>query len=88
MVRPTDSNSHQLEKEVREHAGDHESAWESAGQEPGLDIWRIEQFQVKEWPKEHYGYFFDGDSYIVLHVRTRIVARASQLFISMCLAAP
>lgn len=58
---------------MREHAGDKETAWELAGKEPGVQIWRIEQFSVKEWPKEHYGYFFDGDSYIVLHVRPRFI---------------
>lgn len=34
-----------------------------------MQIWRIEQFHVKEWPKTRYGNFYDGDSYIVLHVR-------------------
>jgi gelsolin len=29
-------------------------------------VWRIEQFQVKEWPREQYGQFFRGDSYIIL----------------------
>ncbi|KAI1793348.1 fragmin60 [Ganoderma leucocontextum] len=76
LTRPTkynieDSNiallGSDLEKEVREHAGDKEAAWQSAGQEPGLQIWRIEQFHVKEWPKSRYGHFYDGDSYIVLH---------------------
>ncbi|KAI0354865.1 fragmin60 [Trametes cingulata] len=57
-----------LEKNVRQHAGDKEPAWESAGRQPGVQIWRIERFTVKEWPKSHYGYFYDGDSYIVLHV--------------------
>ncbi|KAI8994198.1 fragmin60 [Trametes punicea] len=56
-----------LEKEVRLHAGDKELAWEAAGKQSGLQIWRIERFTVKEWPKSHYGYFYDGDSYIVLH---------------------
>ena len=23
---------------------------------------------MKEWPESHYGHFYDGDSYIVLHV--------------------
>lgn len=27
----------------------------------------MEKFQIKEWPKDKYGHFFDGDSYIVLH---------------------
>jgi len=33
----------------------------------GLEIWRIEKFHVKPWPKDHYGQFFSGDSYIVLN---------------------
>jgi gelsolin len=41
--------------------------WQGAGEEPGLQIWRIEKFKVKAWPKDAYGKFFDGDSYIVLH---------------------
>jgi hypothetical protein len=53
---------------VREHAGDKDPAWESAGQQEGTQIWRIEKFAVVEWPKEKYGSFYDGDSYIVLHV--------------------
>ncbi|ESK95169.1 actin regulatory protein [Moniliophthora roreri MCA 2997] len=56
-----------LEKRVREHAGDTETAWEDAGKEPGLQIWRIEEFHVVPWPKERKGSFYDGDSYIVLH---------------------
>ncbi|KAI0632316.1 fragmin60 [Trametes polyzona] len=76
LTRPTkynieDSNiallGSDLEKQVREHAGDKEPAWEHAGRVPGVQIWRIEKFAVKEWPKSHYGYFYDGDSYIVLH---------------------
>ncbi|KAH8827655.1 fragmin60 [Flagelloscypha sp. PMI_526] len=56
-----------LEKEVRTHAGDSEPAWDNAGKEPGLQIWRIEKFKVVEWPKERKGVFYDGDSYIVLN---------------------
>jgi len=32
-----------------------------------LQIWRIEKFHVKSWPKERYGEFYSGDSYIVLN---------------------
>jgi len=32
----------------------------------GIQIWRIEKFHVISWPKDQYGKFFDGDSYIVL----------------------
>ncbi|KAK1229830.1 hypothetical protein PQX77_007095 [Marasmius sp. AFHP31] len=56
-----------LEKHVREHAGDKEPAWEDAGKEPGLQVWRIENFHVVPWPEKQYGMFYDGDSYIVLH---------------------
>ncbi|GLB38625.1 putative gelsolin homology domain containing protein [Lyophyllum shimeji] len=56
-----------LEKHVREHAGDSESAWNEAGSKPGLRIWRIESFNVVEWPDERIGSFYDGDSYIILH---------------------
>ncbi|KAF8158185.1 actin regulatory protein [Crassisporium funariophilum] len=56
-----------LEKHVREEAGDEESAWKDAGSSPGLQIWRIEKFHVAVWPKERVGSFYDGDSYIVLH---------------------
>jgi hypothetical protein len=37
------------------------------GQTPSLNIWRIEKFIVKEVPKNTYGTFYEGDSYIVLH---------------------
>ena len=57
----------QLEKHVREHAGDSEPAWKTAGKTQGLEIWRIEKFQVKPWPVERHGYFYDGDCYIVLN---------------------
>lgn len=56
-----------IEKRVREHAGDKEPAWEDAGKEVSTQIWRIEHFKVVPWPKERYGTFYNGDSYIVLH---------------------
>jgi len=56
-----------LEKKVRKEASNNEKAWTDAGKEVGLKIWRIEKFQEKEWPADHYGEFYSGDSYIVLN---------------------
>ena len=55
------------EKSVKKESAQGEPAWEGAGQEVGLQIWRIVKFEVKPWPKEDYGSFFSGDSYIILN---------------------
>jgi gelsolin len=46
-------------------------AFSKAGQIEGLQILRIEKFQVKDWPKNFYGQFYSGDSYIVLFTQKR-----------------
>jgi len=56
-----------LDKKCREAAAQTEPAWQNAGKKVGLQIWRIEKFQVKSWPQDQYGSFYDGDSYIVLN---------------------
>ena len=59
-----------LDHKMKRAAAARESAWVDGGgigQGPGLHIWRIEQFQVKPWPKEQYSHFHKGDSYIVLN---------------------
>jgi len=56
-----------LEKKVREAAAHGDPAWKECGKALGLQIWRIEKFTVKAWPKNQYGQFYSGDSYIVLH---------------------
>eukprot|EP01125_Pyxidicula_operculata_P004757 TRINITY_DN1776_c0_g1_i2.p1 TRINITY_DN1776_c0_g1~~TRINITY_DN1776_c0_g1_i2.p1 ORF type:complete len:367 (-),score=117.81 TRINITY_DN1776_c0_g1_i2:181-1281(-) len=56
-----------IEKEIKKLAAQGEPAWKTAGQAEGVQVWRVEKFQIKEWPKAEYGKFFDGDSYIVLH---------------------
>lgn len=30
-----------------------------------IDVWRVENFELVEWPKEKHGQFFAGDSYVV-----------------------
>jgi gelsolin len=56
-----------LEKKVKAAAAEKEPAWDNAGKAVGVQIWRIEKFKVKAWPKEQHGQFFSGDSYIVLN---------------------
>lgn len=55
------------ERAVKKAAAECEPAWQGCGQEVGLKIWRIEKFEVKDWPKEDYGDFYNGDSYIILN---------------------
>jgi len=55
-----------LDKACKLAAAKTEKAWSEAGQKLGIQIWRIEKFHVISWPKDQYGKFFDGDSYIVL----------------------
>jgi len=56
-----------LDKKCREAAARTEKAWTEAGKRVGMQIWRIEKFQVVSWPKEQYGSFYSGDSYICLN---------------------
>lgn len=55
------------EKQVKKESAESEPAWGGAGQEVGRQIWRINKFKVEHWPKEDYGEFFSGDSYIILN---------------------
>jgi len=55
-------------KRVRHEAAQTEPAWQDVGTEVGVWVWRIEQFKVVAWPKDKYGQFHTGDSYIVLQV--------------------
>ncbi|XP_016974948.1 gelsolin isoform X2 [Drosophila rhopaloa] len=42
-------------------------AFANAGRTPGLEIWRIEDFEPVAYPKNNYGKFYTGDSFIVLN---------------------
>jgi gelsolin len=50
---------------LRVQAAHTEDQWKHAGEED-LQVWRIEQFHVVPVPKNQYGTFENGDSYIVL----------------------
>nr|XP_043611110.1 villin-3-like [Erigeron canadensis] len=43
-----------------------EPAFQGVGSRPGIEIWRIENFQPVPLPKSDYGRFYYGDSYVVL----------------------
>lgn len=45
--------------------------WKKSGSEVGLLIWRIEKFDVVPVPKDTYGSFYSGDSYIILNTYKR-----------------
>ena len=38
---------------------------------PILLIWRIEKLKLKKWPKDSYGTFYDGDSFLVLCIKSK-----------------
>ncbi|KAI5290788.1 hypothetical protein KEM54_000447 [Ascosphaera aggregata] len=78
LIHPTrydvrDSNieliNSELDHKVKYASAETEPAWNDGhvGLESGLRVWRIEQFEVVPWPKEIYGEFYEGDSYIILH---------------------
>ena len=55
------------DKAARKAAAETEAAWVGCGKGVGIEIWRVESFNVVKWPKEQYGEFYEGDSYIILH---------------------
>merc|ERR1712100_575438 len=55
------------DRKVKKESAETEPAWQGAGAEVGLQIWRIVKFKVEHWDKEQYGEFYSGDSYIILN---------------------
>lgn len=63
-------------KDLRKAAAASDKMFKGAGEKPGLKVWRVENkrtesdtpdFGVNHWPKEEYGKFYSGDSYLVLN---------------------
>ncbi|OAL49254.1 putative actin-binding protein Fragmin [Pyrenochaeta sp. DS3sAY3a] len=57
-----------LDHNIKHASAATEPAWNNGivGAQPGLFVWRIEDFEVVPWPSQKYGSFHEGDSYIVL----------------------
>ena len=53
-------------RRVEDQGSEKMSNFEGAGEAEGLQIWRIEDFEVVPWAKE--GTFHSGDSFIILKV--------------------
>ena len=51
------------DRKVKKESAETEPAWQGAGAEVGLQIWRIVKFKVTHWEKEQYGEFYSGGVY-------------------------
>jgi len=58
-----------IEKNLRHKNAENEPEWHKIPKEPCLKIWRIEKFAVVPWPEKMYGTFYNGDSFIILHIK-------------------
>lgn len=47
----------------------HHEVFANAGQKAGIEIWRVEDFKPVPYPKDQYGKFYTGDSYIILSTK-------------------
>jgi gelsolin len=56
-----------LDQKIKQAAAGGEDAWQAVGDEPGVKVWRVEQFKIVPWPEGDYGCFYSGDSYICLN---------------------
>jgi len=68
----------EADKACKQAAAELEVNWEGAGEEVGIEVWRIENirnkdgtpnFGINRWPKKKHGKFYRGDSYIVLKTK-------------------
>ena len=56
-----------LDHKIKAAAADKEKQWLGLGEGAGIKVWRVEQFKVIPWPKDNYGQFHKGDSYVVVN---------------------
>ncbi|KAI8089773.1 uncharacterized protein BX664DRAFT_333857 [Halteromyces radiatus] len=64
-----------LEKQHRKEEGALETAWNyegsPIGHEPGIWIWRVQNFTLLPVPTKQMGQFYQGDSYVILKTTTK-----------------
>jgi len=70
----TDFNRQEFEARIKNAQKADE--FKGCGEKAGLEIWRVEKFNLVKWPEDKYGKFYDGDSYVVL--QTVIPPRGSK----------
>ena len=56
------------EKALRLQRAEGEPQWKTIKKEPSFYIWRIEKFSIQPWPKDQYGTFYQGDTFIILSI--------------------
>ncbi|XP_068156937.1 gelsolin isoform X1 [Drosophila tropicalis] len=61
QIQPSGGNSKQPARRIMN------PAFANAGRTPGVEIWRIENFEPVPYPKNNYGKFYTGDSFIILN---------------------
>ncbi|KRZ67970.1 Gelsolin, cytoplasmic, partial [Trichinella papuae] len=49
-----------------------DEAFVNVGKQAGLRIWRVEQFKVVPVEEKEYGFFHEGDAYILLHTSDKL----------------
>ncbi len=61
----------EIEYKVKKASAECELEWHRIKDTPNVTIWRIENFNVRPWPEDKKGSFYDGDSYIVLNTSVK-----------------
>ena len=62
------------EKALRLQRAEGEPQWKTIKKEPSFYIWRIEKFSVVPWPKDQYGTFYQGDTFIILSIKILLIS--------------
>lgn len=90
--RPLRSNNQPTAQFEASHQADGDGtdpAWKGVGKAGGVKMWRVEQSTLVDWPdrgphvvrpQDRYGYLYDEDAYIILHVKTFHICASSPVY--------